>query len=75
MTIEELYRLLMGNDVPGSAILNIDTGLRCAVTDMVEVYYCIETNEVVVTPCFYKHEYFDESPDWVRLEFKKEESE
>lgn len=75
MTIEKLNRILKENNIPKDAVLMSDSGREYWAADTDGVYYNAEDNIVVLTQEYDEDEYYGESPEWVELKLKEEESE
>lgn len=74
MTIAKLKRILKENNIPEDATLMSDSGWELSETDTDGVYYRSEDNTVVLTQD-YDNSYYNNNPDWVKLELKEIESE
>lgn len=66
MTIAKLKRILKENNIPEDATLMSDSGWECCASDMDGIYYRAEDNTVVFTQD-YDNSYYNNNPDWVKL--------
>lgn len=69
MTIAKLNKILRENNIPEDATLMSDSGWECCASDTDGVYYRSEDNTVVLTQD-YDNSYYNNNPDWVKLELK-----